>query len=44
MQHHPDFAQKRIAELVTGTVVDVLEVVAIEDDEAQLAAILLSGT
>ena len=40
-EHEPDLAQQRVAELVTGAVVDVLEVVAVEHDEAQRPPILL---
>ena len=36
-------AQQRVAELVAGAVVDVLEVVAVEDDEAQLVPGLLGA-
>ena len=44
LQHQAHLAQERVAELVAGPVVDVLEVVAVEDDEAQLAPILLGAT
>ena len=43
-QHEPDLAQERVAELVPGAVVDVLEVVAVEHDEAERLPHLLRPT
>lgn len=41
LQHEADLSQQRIAELVTRPIVDLLEIVAVQDDQADRAAALL---